>query len=357
VSPLEPKEVAIGILDDELLDAHVALPGAVRASLHRDQHASVALDQSVISEREARVRNLQVDPSTERSLQHGAPKPTTGSFGLFEHEVGATQPKVEERFLGTAVEFLEPNELHIEPSANGQVAHVELGDQGGGHVHGVCSLTRPAVRWRRIALCAELWRAAASRADQLRGGGAVGFAGMGEIVFDDVVFTDYGQFDLVWTDDLGFDGDWDRSFGGQVNGLVGAAHGNGVYVNLARRSGGSQVRVSIVDTAPPLSEHHEDIVEVSVTIAEDADFRCETWAAESVRSLGRVAAGTYRVRVSARGRDAGRDGEFDDGVVDSYLIELWPAPFADDQIVRVGSEDAKYWHGEIGGRARRPSPS
>ncbi|WP_157180952.1 hypothetical protein [Actinopolymorpha alba] len=39
-----------------------------------------------------------------------------------------------------------------------------------------------------------------------------------------------------------------------------------------------------------------------------------------------------------------------EGVVDSYLLELWPAPIEPDGVVRVGSHDAAYWHHEIGGR-------
>ena len=44
---------------------------------------------------------------------------------------------------------------------------------------------------------------------------------MRKLLLDQVVGTDYGQFDLVWTQDGGFDGDFDRVFAGQVNGLVG----------------------------------------------------------------------------------------------------------------------------------------
>ena len=69
---------------------------------------------------------------------------------------------------------------------------------------------------------------------------------MVRVLLDGVIDTDYGQFDLVWGDDYGFDGDVDRFFAGQVNGLVGAASGQGLYVNLARRSGGSPVRIVLL---------------------------------------------------------------------------------------------------------------
>ena len=63
-----------------------------------------------------------------------------------------------------------------------------------------------------------------------------------------------------------------------------------------------------------------------------------------------IRSGTFRVRVNARGRDAGRDGEFEDEPVDWYLVELWPAPAGEDAILRTTTADANYWHGEVGSR-------
>lgn len=176
---------------------------------------------------------------------------------------------------------------------------------------------------------------------------------MSRVLLDEVVHTDYGQFDLVWSDDaVGFDGEPDRFFHGQVNGLVGAASGDGVYINLARRSGGSRVRVLLLDAEPPLPPAaFEDVVEVSIAIPDGATVLWLSWAGETSGELEGVAPGTYRLRVSARGRDAGREGELAEAVVDEYQVELWPSADAQaDAIVRIGSEDAKYWHGTWGGR-------
>jgi hypothetical protein len=176
-------------------------------------------------------------------------------------------------------------------------------------------------------------------------------AAMARVLFDDIVFTDYGQFDIVWSEGFGFDGDWDRSFAGQANGFVGAAHGTGIYVNLARRSGGSRVQIVVTESEPDTAlDHFEDVVEVSVVVPSDVEVRWESWAAESGGTLGTIDGGVYRVRVSAHGRDAGQAGEFDDGVVDEYLIEFWKSPSRDDEVVRCGSSDGAYWHREIGGR-------
>ena len=64
-------------------------------------------------------------------------------------------------------------------------------------------------------------------------------------------------------------------------------------------------------------------------------------------------AGTYRMRVSARGRDAGHTGEFAEEPVDFYLAQLWLAPEAPEAVFQVGSSDAACWHAEVGSRRAR----
>lgn len=171
------------------------------------------------------------------------------------------------------------------------------------------------------------------------------------VLLDAVIKTDYGQFDLLWDDGYyGFDGDFDKVFDGQVNGLAGAASGNGLYLNFARRSGGSAVRIVLLDELAPLDAGPwEDVVEVSISVPTGAQPRWMSWAGEDGGSLD-LRAGTYRVRVSARGRDTGQQQEFADGAVDFYLLEMWPAQTQPDSIVRTTSVDAAYWHREVGSR-------
>jgi hypothetical protein len=174
---------------------------------------------------------------------------------------------------------------------------------------------------------------------------------MVRVLLDETILTDFGQFELVWGDDYeGFNGGFARVFAGQVNGLVGAAFEEGMYVNLARRSGGSPVRIELHEDASTLDpEQWEDVVEVSISVPPGEQPNWITWAGETGDPL-ELPAGTYRVRVSARGRDAGRDQEFAAGAVDSYLLELWPAQSQPDAIVRTTSADAAYWHREVGTR-------
>jgi hypothetical protein len=168
------------------------------------------------------------------------------------------------------------------------------------------------------------------------------------VLLDEMIETDYGLFELCW-DDYAFDGDFDRNFDGQVNGLAGAASGLGLYINLARPSGGSPVRIVLApEPAPADVESWEDIVEVSIAIPPDTEAVWSVWAGEDGGDLA-LPSGTYRVRVSARGRDAGHQGEFAEDAVDRYLLELWPAPVRPDAIIQSTSADADYWHRTMGG--------
>lgn len=169
------------------------------------------------------------------------------------------------------------------------------------------------------------------------------------VLLDQVIHTDYGQFDLG-EGEFGFDGDADRFFTGQQNGLVGAASPGTVYIRLARRSGGSAVRIELHADEPSLNDW-DDVVEVSTTLG-SGSLRWAGWAGEQYGEVA-VPAGEYRIRVSARGRDVGRADESAEGVVDFYRIELWPSPVRDDEIVRVSSEDAAYWHDTWGNRRER----
>lgn len=175
-------------------------------------------------------------------------------------------------------------------------------------------------------------------------------AAMERTLLDQVIETNYGQFDLTWGEQGGFDGDFDRFFDGQLNGLVGAAHSGSVYLNLARRSGGSPVRVVLRDSRPEQDRSYQDIVEVSIEIPPAATVHWASWAGESGGVFTGIPAGMYRLRVSARDRDVGREGEWAEGPVDAYLLELWLAPVEPDAILRVGSHDAEYWHREVGSR-------
>ncbi|RZU72175.1 hypothetical protein EV384_0519 [Micromonospora kangleipakensis] len=171
---------------------------------------------------------------------------------------------------------------------------------------------------------------------------------MSEELLNQVVYTDYGQLTLEWGEEI-WDGDADRFFKDQQNGLVGAAVSGNVVILLARRSGGSAVRIVLKASEPRANADWEDVLEASFDLPPGRVMRWSTWAGESGGSLA-VPPGQYRLRASAVGRDAGVQNEFADEVADRYLLELWPAPAAPDAVLRVGSDDARRWHQTWGSR-------
>ncbi len=166
---------------------------------------------------------------------------------------------------------------------------------------------------------------------------------MVRVLMDDVVETDYGQLDLWFSDDVEDDGDIQTTFSGQVNGLAGAAIPGRIYLNLGRRSGGSPVRIEAHEGVTPCDVEWEDVVEVSTVVGEQGKCGWTSWASESGGQFV-LSPGPHRLRVCARGRDAGDEDELANEAVDFYLIQLWPAPVEPDAILRVGSSNARYWH-------------
>ncbi|MGZ0151368.1 hypothetical protein ACXJJ3_30240 [Kribbella sp. WER1] len=114
---------------------------------------------------------------------------------------------------------------------------------------------------------------------------------------------------------------------------------------------GSPLRIVLMETAPSEPEDSwEDVVEVSIDVPAGADAGWSSWAGESGGRLEGLAAGSYRLRLSARGRDAGRDGEFEEGLVDAYSSSCGrPMPRL-TRSWRVGSHDDVYWHDAWGNR-------
>ncbi|MDR6639052.1 hypothetical protein [Paenarthrobacter nitroguajacolicus] len=184
---------------------------------------------------------------------------------------------------------------------------------------------------------------------------------MYSVLFEQVVHTDYGQFDLTWgeefADGVGFNGIFEQFFKGQVNGLIGASDPAGLYVHFGRRSGGSSLRIILMEERPPDATDDalwEDIVEVSFTLPAGRKLKWSSWAAETSGTLDAILPGTYRLRASEKGRDEGAEGEFTEQLLDWYLLEIWPEPPRPDQILRSMSIDGQYWHRTLGEQHSKP---
>jgi hypothetical protein len=143
--------------------------------------------------------------------------------------------------------------------------------------------------------------------------------------------------------------------GGQ-NGLVGSAPGLAVVITGTQFGNiGLQVQVSAVEPELDL-DPWDEVVEVSLeTGAGPLSVTSGGHGAERWSALTDGRPGSYRIRVHARGRDAGAASDVvARKPVEDHLVQIWPAPAAPDAIrkvtdevgaeLRAGTEDAPWNH-------------
>ena len=138
------------------------------------------------------------------------------------------------------------------------------------------------------------------------------------------------------------DGDYiemEAAFAGQTNGLCGAAQPQRLFLMTATHTGKVNFTVELHTEPPALNPEWDEIVEASITIGSEPIYLFE-WAHENAYELP-IPPGVYRVRYNVKGMefdaDPGRPEE-------QYCLQFWPAPEMPDQILKVTSPCATYWH-------------
>lgn len=170
---------------------------------------------------------------------------------------------------------------------------------------------------------------------------------MGAVIcFDGPVDVHHGFLFLVQ-----MDSDWGEDFGhdGQSNGLLGTALPGILSMVTGLHTGQVAVRVEWHADEPALDPAWEDVVEAPYDVpATDlilAGF-------DEHHEVHFPQAGAHRARFCATGMDAGHELDTtDEGepAPDHYLLQIWPAEPAPDQVVKQTSRIAAYWHGEARG--------
>ncbi|TCO59213.1 hypothetical protein EV192_10453 [Actinocrispum wychmicini] len=151
----------------------------------------------------------------------------------------------------------------------------------------------------------------------------------------------YGQ---IYVESADHAPDLGMCFGGQRNGLCGAAMPGVLFMITGRHTGTVGFTVEVHESPPPPDDRWEEVVEVSYRPRGEAAL--VTWGGEHGWPL-ELAETDYRVRYCGSGMDAARaqDSRWDDEPeVDRYLLQFWPAPPEADRIVKETSEQAAYWH-------------
>lgn len=162
-------------------------------------------------------------------------------------------------------------------------------------------------------------------------------------LFAGTVEVQYGQAYLEL--DGAFDGAMEACFRGQSNGLCGAQAPAILFLVTGLHTGTVGLAIHLSEAAPGLDESWEEIVEVSFQVPRGSITLVE-WAADRGIAMA-VPAGAYRGRYQARAMQAASDADPlpDAAPVDSYRLDLWPAPPAPDRVVKQSSAVAAYWHG------------
>lgn len=122
-----------------------------------------------------------------------------------------------------------------------------------------------------------------------------------------------------------------------ANGLVEPVK-KGACIETGIRSGPVRVTVSIRDDRPAeVEQEWDEIVEVSVRSRKgDLNIRSiDDWP--DLPTVSVSGAGSYRIRVHARGRDVEAYG-YPSQPTEHYLLQVWPAPTAEPTIFRQSDE-------------------
>lgn len=119
------------------------------------------------------------------------------------------------------------------------------------------------------------------------------------------------------------------------NGLV-SAIGGAIEVSTGIHTGNVQVTVQLHAEQPEPAADWEEIAEISWRSSSGQAFVAPLMDDPvDLPSLASRGPGCYRLRVHARGRDTAVDQAVVDEVVESYLLQSWPAAHEDALLVRA----------------------
>ncbi len=165
------------------------------------------------------------------------------------------------------------------------------------------------------------------------------------VLFDGEIHVHYRFVNLVAEGEAP---DLSRACGGQHNGLCGAAEPGALAMVTGLHTGAVAFTVTWQDTEPRLDDGWEEIVEVSFE-PPAADLCLATF--DDFQQVRLPSVQSLRARFCASGMDEAGDKDVrlpDEPALDSYLLQLWPAPPAPDRIWKQTSSRAAYWHAVAG---------
>lgn len=133
----------------------------------------------------------------------------------------------------------------------------------------------------------------------------------------------------------------DEASKNHVNGLCGGAVPDGLFLTVGIHTGNVLITVAIHNTAPPVDDAWDEIVEASCSFSTTPIY-LYGWAGDSSQALP-LHAGSYRARFCAKAFGVTEDTG-DDESGECYLLMFWPEAPHPDTILKQTSPNAIYWH-------------
>jgi hypothetical protein len=173
-------------------------------------------------------------------------------------------------------------------------------------------------------------------------------------LMSEAVWVHYGQL-YVQSGEGG--PDLAECFGGQGNGLCGAAVPGILFLITGLHTGEVGFTVELHDAPPPADDSWQEIVEASFRPA--GEVALVGWGGQGCWPLD-LAEASYRARYCAAGMDEAKELDTrmeDDPQADHYLLQLWPASPEPDRVIKETSQVAAYWHGFAREQPPPPAPA
>lgn len=164
-----------------------------------------------------------------------------------------------------------------------------------------------------------------------------------QVQYEGDLWVHYGQFYVESEDGEGFI-DLDVSFRGQSNGICGAAQQGRLFLVTGLHTGTVHLTVALCESEPPIDPSWEEVVECSFEHSGGPAQICE-WGGERAHPL-RLSATAYRVRYCAKSMLAEWELTSDEGPLQHYSLQFWPAAIQPDRVIKVSGQCANYWHSE-----------
>ena len=141
-----------------------------------------------------------------------------------------------------------------------------------------------------------------------------------------------------------FDGSMDDCFRGQNNGLCGAQNPAILFLVTGLHTGPVGMTINKSESDPGIDTSWDEIVEVSFQ-APRGEIVVVEWAADEGARVS-LPAGSYRARYFGLAMQAANDLDtnVDDVPLDTYRLDMWPAPPTPDLVIKQTSSIAAYWH-------------